>query len=367
MRRVPVLLALLLVIAAATPARASVSDPTHADVVVASAPPGGGARFPDIVKLANGRLLAVYRDGAAHTGMDGRILLVESRDSGRTWSTPRVAVDSPYDDRDPKIMQTRSGTVLLSFFETDWSGTPATIRGTFVVRSRNSGATWSAPTQIGTHMTGPSDQQSGGYWLGFAASHGEITQLHNGDLLAPLYGTLPDDPWQRATVVRSSDDGRTWNASSEATIAAQDGMHFQEPVITVLRSGEIVALIRTTVTYAYLSRSFDNGHTWTTPVRTDMAASSHHLLRLHNGDVLITYGDTSGQFSPRRVTVGRLIRHPERSWDGIRDVFLYDSGTDDQANPSSAEIAPGRFLTLSYDTAHGTIVGVFSRLSDYSG
>jgi hypothetical protein len=43
----------------------------------------------------------------------------------------------------------------------------------------------------------------------------------------------------------------------------------------------------------------------------------------------------------------------------------YDWGTSDQANPSSAEVSPGRYLTLSYDTAHATIVGFFSRETDY--
>lgn len=366
MRGFVALVAALAVVAALQPAAsASVADPTSPDVVVATASAGKNAQFPDIVKLADGRLLVAYREGVSHIGQDGRIFIVESGDGGRTWSAPRLAVDSPYDDRDPKLMQTRSGAVLLSFFETDWSESPATIRGTFVVRSEDAGASWSAPTLIANHVPEPPSQSFGGYWLGWVASHGEITQLPNGDLLAPLYGTLPDNPWQRATVVRSTDDGRTWPADSETVIGATDGMHFQEPVLTVLRDGQVVALIRTNVRYAYLSRSFDGGQTWTTPVATDMVASSHHLLALTNGDVLVTYGDLSGRFSPRRVTVGRLIQHPERSWDGLPDVFLYDSGTSDQANPSSAEIRPGQYLTLSYDTAHATIVGFFSRQTDY--
>ena len=58
--------------------------------------------------------------------------------------------------------------------------------------------------------------------------------------------------------------------------------------------------------------------------------------------LLVTYGDIGKRFSERRVTAGRLVRDPAGDWDGYPDVLLYDSGHPDQANPSSAEVAPGR-------------------------
>ncbi|HEY3686830.1 MAG TPA: sialidase family protein [Streptosporangiaceae bacterium] len=364
------LIALALLAAPAT-AAARTPDPYTPGVIVATAPSGTNAYFPDIVRLAGGRLLAVYRVGAAHTGMDGRLMSVTSADGGRTWSRPRALIDTPYDDRDPKVTQVPGGDVLVSFFEIDWTDTPATTRGTYVVRSHDVGTSWSAPAKIGTHMTGPSGTSDSGYWLGWDASHGPITRAPDGDLLAPLYGTLPTDKWQRATVVRSTDDGRTWKASSEVVIAAKDGTHFQEPVLTTLRDGEVVALIRTGTGIAYVSRSRDSGRTWTAPRSTGIPASSHHLLRLRDGRVLLTYGDVSGRFSAGRPTVGRLVAHPERSFAGSPDVLLYDAGgpggaVSDQANPSSAEPSPGRFLTLTYDLSRHAIVGVFSRTRDYA-
>jgi hypothetical protein len=323
-------------------------------VTVAQAEPGLLAHFPDVVRLDDGRLLAAYREGAGHLSPDGRIRVVGSEDGGRTWSPPLTVVDGPHDDRDPKLARLADGTVLLSYFVIDWTTTPHTTLGAVVRRSADGGRTWSDPVPAGTSMTG------------WSASHGAVAELPGGDLLLPLYGKEAGQTWQRATVVRSADGGRTWPASGEVLLAEADGLHFQEPTLTVL-GDEVVALIRTTAGHAYLCRSADDGRSWTTPQPTDMPASSHHALPLSTGEVLVTYGDLSQRFSPHRETVGRLVRRPGHAWDGYADVQLYDSGHEDQANPSSVEVAPGRFLTLGFDVGEATVVGVFTEFSDYPG
>ncbi|MBM2616264.1 exo-alpha-sialidase [Actinoplanes sp. LDG1-06] len=332
---------------------------------VARAEAGRLAHFPDIVRLLDGRLLATYREGAGHVRSDGRISLVESTDGGQTWSEPWVAVDGEFDDRDPKLARLADGTVLLSYFVIDWSSTPLhTTHGTFTHRSTDGGRTWSEPVPVGTAMI-----DDGGRYTPavptWAASHGGAAELPGGDILLPLYGRLPGQKWQRATVVRSTDGGRSWPAGSEVLLAEGENVHYQEPTLTVLEDGEVVALIRTTVDQAYVCRSVDGGHTWTEAQPTDMPASSHHALPLSTGEVLITYGDLSKRFSEHRDTVGRLVRDPAKTWDGYPDVQLYDSGHPDQANPSSVEVEPGRFLTLSFDVREATVVGVFTTPADY--
>jgi hypothetical protein len=337
-----------------------------AQVIVAHAVPGKQAHFPDVVRLADGRLLVAYREGTGHVSHEGRICTVESTDDGRTWSAPRVAVDGAYDDRDPKLGVTADGGVLLSYFVIDWNSGPRhVVLGTYVRRSDDGGRTWSEPAPVGTAMSGASGRTEGGYALGWAGCHGGAVHLPDGDVLLPLYGTVPTGRWQRATVARSGDGGRTWPGAGEAVIAAADGVHFQEPTLTVLGTGEVVALIRTTMEQAYLARSGDSGRTWSAPEPTDMPASSHHALALSTGEVLVTYGDLLPRFSPRRETVGRLVRRPAGRWDGYADVQLYDSGHDDQANPSSVEISPSRYLTLSFDVVAGTVVGIFTGPDDY--
>ena len=63
-------------------ASAGTSNPYGPDVVVARAAAGKRAYFPGLTKLADGKLVAAYREGADHIGQDGRFLVTESTDNG---------------------------------------------------------------------------------------------------------------------------------------------------------------------------------------------------------------------------------------------------------------------------------------------
>lgn len=78
--------------------------------------------FPDVCRLADGELVAVFYAGYGHVSLPkadapkgGRICLMRSKDNGRTWSEPVALVDLDGDDRDPSIMQTKQGTLICSF------------------------------------------------------------------------------------------------------------------------------------------------------------------------------------------------------------------------------------------------------------
>jgi hypothetical protein len=321
-------------------------------IIVARAEPGLLAHFPDIVALADGRLLVTWREGAGHVRSDGSLRLAESADNGETWSRPWTAVDGDFDDRDPKLAVLGDGTILLSYFVLDWSTKPHTNLGTYVRRSEDAGRTWSEPARVA------SAAEADGGWV---ASHGAAVELPGGDILQPVYGKAAGDDWERATVLRSTDGGRSFG--DEVLLAAADGLHFQEPHL-VVAAGQVIAVIRATDGAAWLARSYDDGRSWSAPERTDIPASSHHALALDTGAVLLTYGDVSERFSKHRESVGRLVRDPAGSWDKIKDIQLYDSEHRDQANPSSAPAAD-RFLTVGFDVPAATVVGVFSHPDDY--
>lgn len=358
-------------------ATAATVDPgtgtTANPVIVASAPAGKRAYFADVVRLHDGRLLVAYRESVAHINQDGRIMVAKSSDDGHTWSEPRVAVDTVIDDRDPKLMQMRDGTIVMNFFRTNWTGYPqgpATLLGTYVARSSNGGMSWGDPVKVGTKMDGPSSVVVGAYYAGYAATHGPAVELANGELIVPLYGKLPAGGYGPATVVRSTDGGLTWPRENESVIGVGAGFDYQEPNLSVLRDGTVMSIIRTSINKAFVSFSKDGGHSWGTPARTELPASSHHQLMLRSGDMLLTYGDLSNQFGAGRPTVGRILQHPEDGIDADKDHLIYDaaihgSPTFDQANPSSVELRPGKYFTVASDPFIGSIVGVYTRNVDY--
>lgn len=333
--------------------------------VVAMDPVGSQIRFPDITKLANGTLMAVYHSASGHTKANGDIQLVTSTDGGVNWSSPRTIEDgvfgsAHYDARDPKIARLSSGTLLVSFFVTEWLASGSGKQhGTHVIRSTDNGATWSSAVEVDSAM----DPDAGGW----NATHGAAVEVAGGDVLIPLYGAISGDATSRATVVRSTDDGLTFHRSTEVTIGSGGGVNFQEPNVSVLPNGQLVSLIRMANSSgagiaARLSRSTNGGQTWSTPVVTDIQASSHHQLVTSTGAVLLTWGAISPSTRP---TYGQLITNPGGSWDGIPDTRLYDTTRGDQANPSSVEVSPGRFLTLGYDVNRRTLTAVFSTTAEY--
>src|SRR5512136_2324920 len=73
---------------------------------------GGYEAFPDVCRLQDGRLMAVFYAGYDHVSMPadrlprgGQIAYCTSDDEGSTWSKHALLYDGPHDDRDPSIVQ----------------------------------------------------------------------------------------------------------------------------------------------------------------------------------------------------------------------------------------------------------------------
>ncbi len=142
----------------------------------------GEGYFPVMIKLGDGTLAAVIRGGAPHIGIGGRLDVIRSTDGGRTWSKPIVAVDSPWDDRNPAFGQMPDGTLVLAYGEAHSyrpDGTFDLAAGPylpFFVTSTDGGRTWSAK------------QAFSGPWPN-VSPFGKITVCGDG---TALYEHLPD-------------------------------------------------------------------------------------------------------------------------------------------------------------------------------
>ncbi|MBB5787791.1 sialidase family protein [Jiangella mangrovi] len=319
--------------------------------VVAQEPAGAAEpRFPDAVRLADGTIVVAYHLADGHTNANGIVRVVRSTDGGATWSAPvTVAATEGGDNRDPKLSVLSDGTVLLTIFRTDWSTKPESNLGTFVYRSADGGLTFPEVTRI--------DSAQPGAW-----QHGPAVELPGGDILQPLYG-------YGARVARSTDGARTFPASNELTVVEDDARYSNgEPNIVRLPSGELVMQIRrhdnllAIESESTLVRSYDDGVTWTTPEPTGLPTSSAHLLLTDDGKLLITYGDYS---QPGRPTYGALLDDPSGPWTEHRSLALYNSGWEDQANPTSVQLDDGSFLTFGFDVANRTVVSFRTTAADY--
>jgi BNR repeat protein len=323
--------------------------PGQPDVVVVRRSADRNTYFPTVERLRNGHLIVVYYDSPAHVSPQGRISLVKSVDGGRTWSSPIVAIDSPLDDRDPSVVQTDQGTLLLSYFSVG----PAGASQVFVARSGDEGATWSVPATVQTALAAQ-------------ATSAKIIQLEGGALLIPVYGGALGHA--RSAVVRSIDDGRTWPGGQEVQIASGSNVDLVEPAIVKLGGGHVMAIMRSDRSdkLAMESRSYDGGLTWSEPVKTELRAQGSDLLPVHLGSpektsIVHAWGDWSRRFGDSRATLVQLIEFSEPLADpqyGAPHV-LYNSHCDDAAYPSTVSLEDGQLFTVYYDACFGYIGGNF--------
>jgi hypothetical protein len=130
-------------------------------------------------------------------------------------------------------------------------------------------------------------------------------------------------------------------------------------VLTVLPDGSITALLRQDNRPSQLTRSYDNGLTWSPLEATNLMTSSADTLVLRNGAVFVAFGDLSHRFGQRRLTVAAVVEHPERPWQVAATSPVLDTFVDDQANPSVVETRPGQVLVFGFDYSARSLVGTY--------
>lgn len=249
--------------------------------------------FAHAVTLPDGKNLVAWRVGANHAPSKGALWIARYSTAGAAVTAPfEAVVDATYDLRDPGLCVLADGSVLLTFFVYDptGSGTPV-LNGCRAARSTDGGLTWSAPVVVPSAFTSGAN--------GFSASAGPAIQLADGSILLPTYGRSGGTQWQQAHVSRSADGGSTWAPWS--VIAAAEGRHFEEPNLIVTDLGDILAAVRHEGDAAniWTARSADGGKTWTGLAAAFPGSAAPRLTITASGYLFALY---------RSASTGRPLR-----------------------------------------------------------
>lgn len=304
----------------------------------------GEGYFPVVAALGQGELLAVFRGGAGHMGIRGRLDLVRSTDGGRTWSPPLAVVNSERDDRNPALGLAADGTILLAYHwqgcytaEGKWDPSIGKV-DTRLIRSHDRGHTWTGDEFLN--------------YLPFngASPFGKIRNIA-GTLVMPIYGRAVGavDKGVRlgpATcptyLLRSTDNGRTWGDPSLVALG------LDEADVLPLPSGEWLLAARSEKPdeqAIYALHSPDAGRTWRLTGRvTEAAEHPPDLTLLSNGWVLLTFGHRHPPFGVQ----GMVSKDGGYTWEPRRLVFEDQLFGGDIGYPSTARLADGRLITLFY-------------------
>lgn len=303
--------------------------------------------FPVLLRLKTGRLLVVYRYGAPHISVKGELAVSWSDNDGKTWSSPVIAASGKDDHRNPAMVELPDGDILLSYcimdgydatgrkFKPSVNGMdPRSAKPLWMVRSRDQGATWSAPEQI----EGMQSLADRGEMLN---AYGKMAVMPDNSVLMSVYGSWKGHHTTFEHIFRSSDEGHTWKLLS--TVA--EGVN--ETGILALPGGHAVAAMRTDKEQRLLvTQSADGGKTWNTPIAvTNPNEHPGDLIRLQNGDLLLTFGERN---APRGAAA--ILSHDNgKTWDPkTRMVLADDAPLYDCGYPSSVQLPDGRIVTMYY-------------------
>lgn len=330
-----------------------VNENGHPVIIKSVMEPARYLGWPTITQTKKGELIIAFSgDRDSHVCPWGKTQLIRSNDNGKTWSVPETITSTPLDDRDAGIIETKQGTLLVSWFTSLAFEMPyfkAAVQryarhgekllpevrekwlGNWTRRSEDGGKTWQEPVKtVGT------------------APHGPIP-LRDGRLLYIGNGIRQGAP--ALTVEQSADDGRSWQVIT--TISKPPGFAggLGEPHLLELTSGKIIAMFRhepkdRNQCFLLQTESTDGGKTWAPLRSSGIWGYPPHLVQLKNGWVLVVYGYRRAPLGERAC----ISRDEGKTWDVENEIILTGAPEPDLGYPSSVQLNDGSILTVYYQS-----------------
>lgn len=319
----------------------------------------------DIIKLKNGELLIMARESSEHYAPDGDVIMLRSKDGGRTWGGRQVIAGMPdADEREGCGIQLRDGTIVVGIFYNKNYNTDGTYNfagtmkrepgkrylGSYIITSKDNGHTWSPPVDIDTkgmpfnNVEGPTDAP---------------IEMPDGSIVMGVIAYSPFGQVGNAASVllRSGDKGKTWKYVS---IIASDSTGklggFVEPGIVRTKTGRLVAGLRNAGPdqNVYITYSDDDGKSWIPLIKTEIVGHPVDLIQLNDGRLMASYGVRTGTHSKPGGIRACFSNDNGKTWDiktevQIRKDFInWDTGY-----PESMQLPDGKVLTVYYYNLFG--------------
>lgn len=331
--------------------------------------------FPSIVRRPDGELLVAFRRaperralgeaGTSHTDPNSYLVLVRSRDGGRTWSSaPELLFAHPFGgSQDPCMVQLRNGDLLCTSY--GWAllqpnaiaklKGPLSHYGNFVflggyLLHSADGHRWDEPW-IPASCRGEPKVDIFGKAIP-AYNRGALCEGRNGLLYWVVAAATTNRPQQTAVhLMTSADKGRTWTYS--CPVASDPKIEFNESSLYETRKGDLVAFIRTEGfnDHTAIARSTDGGKSfqWRD---AGFQGHPHHAIELPDGRVLLVYGYRHAPFGVRaRVLDSECTNVSDAEEIVLRD----DGGNGDLGYPWATMVSSNRALVVYYfNRANGT-------------
>ncbi len=319
--------------------------------------------FPTVHRFAGGELMATIRMSPDETNPEGDFSAVcYSKDGGLTWSHRHTMgagsnVDGAYSDtpNDDGTIWNLYGWVVLpnpagqaQRFEatlTKWSA-----GGRHFTQVRDAIFQLTQPVGFSkTQLYGKDHRDAELTRVPQVNPYGPILKNPDGSWIAPIEFRPEGEKDTQLGVIRSVDNGQTWNQiSTIATSHGPDGKRLawvgdegpDESSFVHLADGRLYSIFRTG-NHGYLGQSWssDDGKTWTAPTSTGFKGVAPKLRRLSNGVLACTTG------RPGPVSIMFSVDGTGKTWSHLTPIF---SGMSTRYT-DFVELSPGHLLMI-YDS-----------------
>jgi len=332
--------------------------------------------FPSIVRRPDGELITAFRrapnrklvgeSSNSHTDPNSYLVLVRSRDGGKTWSTqPEHIFAHPFGgSQDPCLVQLRDGTIVCTSYgwalanENYAKGMTESLRhgnfvflGGYLLRSRDAGHSWQGPFR-GPHVGADTTPDIFGEPV-HAYNRGAMCEGRDGRLYWVVAANTAAKPRRTENhLLISADKGLTWKYS--CPVATDPKVTFNEASLYETPKGDLVAFIRTADfdDHTVVARSADHGKSFQPWQDAGWQGHPHYALRLPDKRVLLVYGYRHKPFGVRA-----RVLDPECANIATAEEFVLrdDGGNGDLGYPWATMLSKDRALVVYYfNVADGT-------------
>ena len=210
-----------------------------------------------------------------------------------------------------------------------------------------------------------------------------LCELSDGTIVGCMSGqaaSVTDRAYDMVYLVASEDGGKTFRYRADIT-SPNDPPAFgysYENSLTVAPNGDLLVVMRTEhcvpleiepTTDAMLSRSTDNGFTWSAPVPIADSCVTPHLVTLQNGVIVLIYGrpgihmkystDSGKSWSAPITLIGSTLSEHRARGDGYMECKFWDMDT--YANTFIEVLSEDTFLICYTDMKYQTGDGLDHR------
>jgi len=325
--------------------------------------------FPSIVRRKDGELICAFRrapnrkllgeKGNSHTDPNSYLVLVRSRDGGKTWSPdPELIFAHPFGgSQDPCMVQLRDGTIICSSYGWALSNPDYAAKmdeslrhgsfvflGGFLVRSRDGGHSWKGPI-LPPHIGADNTPDVFGNPV-HAYNRGAMCQGRDGRLYWVVAANTAAKPRRTEThLIISADQGETWQYA--CPVATDPKVTFNETSLYETPNGDLVAFLRTADfdDHTVVARSTNSGKSFQPWQDAGWQGHPHYALRLPDKRVLLVYGYRHKPFGIR----ARVLDPECKDFATAPEMILRDDGGNgDLGYPWATLLSKNRTLVVYY-------------------